>query len=152
MGSSPTRGTCETSQVLLPGVPGGFTRSSPVFAPLIFNKQHNLKGSSFLISKNIEQGLIYHMRHTAACFLKTNTTYTEVSYLEFHLCFILMISAMAVFFPFLALWRSGFAVLTLIFQFITLIRFGRVCNRVTDFNKPNSSSRTTGIRKFENIF
>ena len=32
VGSSPTRGTCETSQVLLAGVPGGFSWGSPVFA------------------------------------------------------------------------------------------------------------------------
>ena len=31
VGSSPTRGTCETSQVLLLGVSGGFSRGSPVF-------------------------------------------------------------------------------------------------------------------------
>ena len=31
--SSPALVTCETSQVLLAGVPGGFSRGSPVFAP-----------------------------------------------------------------------------------------------------------------------
>ena len=30
--SRPTRGTCETSQVLTAGVPGGFSRGFPVFA------------------------------------------------------------------------------------------------------------------------
>ena len=30
--SRPIRGTCETSQVLTAGVPGGFSRGSPVFA------------------------------------------------------------------------------------------------------------------------
>ena len=33
VGSSITLATCETSQVLLAGVPGGFSRGSPVFAP-----------------------------------------------------------------------------------------------------------------------
>ena len=33
--SSPALATCETSQVLLAGVPGGFSRGSPVFAPPI---------------------------------------------------------------------------------------------------------------------
>ena len=31
--SSPALATCETSQVLLAGVPGGFSRGTPVFAP-----------------------------------------------------------------------------------------------------------------------
>ena len=35
VGSSPALATCETSQVLLAGVPGGFSRGSPVFARLI---------------------------------------------------------------------------------------------------------------------
>ena len=33
VGSSPALATCETSQVLLAGVPGGFSRGSLVFAP-----------------------------------------------------------------------------------------------------------------------
>ena len=33
VGSSPVLATCETSQVLLAGVSGGFSRGSPVFAP-----------------------------------------------------------------------------------------------------------------------
>ena len=33
VGSSPALATCETSQVLLAGVPGVFSRGSPVFAP-----------------------------------------------------------------------------------------------------------------------
>ena len=33
VGSSPTPGTCETSQVLLGGVPGGFSRGAYFFAP-----------------------------------------------------------------------------------------------------------------------
>ena len=33
VGSSPALATCETSQVLLAGVSGGFSRDSPVFAP-----------------------------------------------------------------------------------------------------------------------
>ena len=33
VGSSPTQDTCETSQVLLAGVPVGFSQGSPVFAP-----------------------------------------------------------------------------------------------------------------------
>ena len=31
VGSSPTLATCETSQVLLVGVSGGFSRGSPIF-------------------------------------------------------------------------------------------------------------------------
>ena len=33
VGSSPALATCETSQVPLAGVSGGFSRGSPVFAP-----------------------------------------------------------------------------------------------------------------------
>ena len=33
VGSSPALATCETSQVLLAGVPGVFSRGTPVFAP-----------------------------------------------------------------------------------------------------------------------
>ena len=33
VGSSPALATCETSQVLLAGVSGGFSQGSPVFAP-----------------------------------------------------------------------------------------------------------------------
>ena len=33
VGSRPALATCETRQVLLAGVPGGFSRGSPVFAP-----------------------------------------------------------------------------------------------------------------------
>ena len=33
VGSIPTRGTCETSQVLLVGVSGGFSWGSPIFTP-----------------------------------------------------------------------------------------------------------------------
>ena len=33
VGSSPALATCKTSQVLLAGVPGGFSRGSPVSAP-----------------------------------------------------------------------------------------------------------------------
>ena len=33
VGSSPALATCETSQVLLAGVPGGFSQGSPVFTP-----------------------------------------------------------------------------------------------------------------------
>ena len=39
-GSSPTLATCETSQVLLAGVPGVFSRGSPVFAHLLFGPSH----------------------------------------------------------------------------------------------------------------
>ena len=40
VGSSPTLATCETSQVLLAGVPGGFSRGSPVFAHLLIGPSH----------------------------------------------------------------------------------------------------------------
>ena len=33
VGSCPALATCETSQVLLAGVSGGFSRGSPLFAP-----------------------------------------------------------------------------------------------------------------------
>ena len=33
VGSSPVLATCETSQFLLAGVPGGFPQGSPIFAP-----------------------------------------------------------------------------------------------------------------------
>ena len=33
VGSSPALALCETSQVLLAGVSGGFSRVSPIFAP-----------------------------------------------------------------------------------------------------------------------
>ena len=39
-GSSPALATCETSQVLLAGVPGGFSRGSPVFAHLLIGPSH----------------------------------------------------------------------------------------------------------------
>ena len=40
VGSSPALATCETSQVLLAGVPGGFSRGSPVFADLMIGPSH----------------------------------------------------------------------------------------------------------------
>ena len=40
VGSSPALDTCETSQVLLAGVPGGFSRGSPVFAHLLIGLSH----------------------------------------------------------------------------------------------------------------
>ena len=38
--SSPALATCETSQVLLAGVPGCFSRGSPVFAHLPIGLSH----------------------------------------------------------------------------------------------------------------
>ena len=38
--SSPTLSTCETSQVLLAGVPGGFSRGCPVFCHLLICSSH----------------------------------------------------------------------------------------------------------------
>ena len=43
VGSSPALATCETSQVLLAGVPDGFSRGSPVFAPPIISVSYELK-------------------------------------------------------------------------------------------------------------
>ena len=40
VGSSPALATCETSQVLLAGVPGGFSRGSPVFVHLLIGPSH----------------------------------------------------------------------------------------------------------------
>ena len=39
-GFEPALATCETSQVLLVGVPGGFSWSSPVFAHLLIGPSH----------------------------------------------------------------------------------------------------------------
>ena len=36
----PALATCKTSQVLLAGVPGGFSRGSPVFAHLLIGPSH----------------------------------------------------------------------------------------------------------------
>ena len=49
--SSPTRGTCDTSQVLLAGVPGVFfPRCSPIFAPpILIGPSHSLN--------NLERGV-----------------------------------------------------------------------------------------------
>ena len=40
VGSSPTLAKCETSQILLAGVPGGFSRGSPIFAPPMIDPSH----------------------------------------------------------------------------------------------------------------
>ena len=40
VGSRPALATCETSQVLLAGVPGGFSRGSPGFAHLLIGPSH----------------------------------------------------------------------------------------------------------------
>ena len=40
VGSSPALATCERSKVLLAGVPGGFSRDSPVFAHLLIGPSH----------------------------------------------------------------------------------------------------------------
>ena len=40
VGSSPALGTCETNQVLLADVPGGFSRGSPAFAHLLIGPSH----------------------------------------------------------------------------------------------------------------
>ena len=40
VGSSPALATCETSQVLLAGVSGDFSRASPVFAHLLIDLSH----------------------------------------------------------------------------------------------------------------
>ena len=40
VGSSPIRDTCETSQVLLAGVPGGFSWGSPIFVHLPIGLSH----------------------------------------------------------------------------------------------------------------
>ena len=40
LNSSPALATCETSHVLLAGVPGGFSRGSPVFANLLIGPSH----------------------------------------------------------------------------------------------------------------
>ena len=44
VGSSPALATCETSQVLPAGVPGGFPRGSPIFAqPINWPVSYELK-------------------------------------------------------------------------------------------------------------
>ena len=40
VGSSPTVALCETSQVLLAGVPGGFSQDSPIFAHQLIGPSH----------------------------------------------------------------------------------------------------------------
>ena len=40
VGSNPEWATCETSQVLLAGVPGVFSRGSPVFTQLLIGPSH----------------------------------------------------------------------------------------------------------------
>ena len=40
VGSSPALASCETGQVLLAGVPGGFSRGPPVFAHLLIGPSH----------------------------------------------------------------------------------------------------------------
>ena len=40
VGSSPALAKCETSQVLLAGCAGGFSRGSPVFAHLLIGPSH----------------------------------------------------------------------------------------------------------------
>ena len=40
VGSNPALATCETSQVLLAGVPRGFSRGPPVFAHLLIVPSH----------------------------------------------------------------------------------------------------------------
>ena len=40
VGSSPALATCKTSQILLAGVSGGFSRGSPVFAHLLVGPSH----------------------------------------------------------------------------------------------------------------
>ena len=40
VGSSPALATCETSQVLLAGMPGGFSGGPPVFAHLLIGPSH----------------------------------------------------------------------------------------------------------------
>ena len=56
MGSSSALATCETSQVLLAGVPGGFSRGSPVFAPpsdWSFSYELNIERDVKLIQKSV---------------------------------------------------------------------------------------------------
>ena len=50
VGSSPALATCETSQVLLAGVPGGFSQGSPVFVPP--TDLHTAKDSHIFSTKN----------------------------------------------------------------------------------------------------
>ena len=40
VGSSPALAKCETSQVLLSGVPGDFSRGSPILAQLLIGQSH----------------------------------------------------------------------------------------------------------------
>ena len=40
IGSSPVLATCQTSQVLLAGVSGGFSLGSPIFAHLLIGPSH----------------------------------------------------------------------------------------------------------------
>ena len=65
MGSSPALATCETSQVLLAGVPGGFSRGSTVFA-------HLLIGPSHMSCNNLERDVKLKKKCTIASVLIAN--------------------------------------------------------------------------------
>ena len=53
--SNPAPATCETSQVLLAGVPGGFSQGSPVFP-------HLLIGPSHMRRNNLERDLKLNLK------------------------------------------------------------------------------------------
>ena len=59
--SSPALATCETSQVLLAGVPGGFSRGSLVFAP------PTDWPVSYELKKNLERDVKVNQKHILVC-------------------------------------------------------------------------------------
>ena len=74
VGSSPALATCETSQILLAGVPGGFSRDSSVFAKLLIGPSHIIKffpplfsENLFLIAPFLIVAFLYHL-FTCICF------------------------------------------------------------------------------------
>ena len=80
VGSSPALATCETSQVLLAGLPGGFSRGSPVFAPptdwpisyelerdVKLNKKNNIIILSLII--HILPSFVVHENEMAQAFI-----------------------------------------------------------------------------------
>ena len=60
VGSSPALATCETRQVLIAGVPGGFSRGSPVFAYILIGPSHMSRNNlerDVKLKKNYERNV-----------------------------------------------------------------------------------------------
>ena len=60
VGSSPALATCETRQVLIAGVPGSFSRGSPVFAYILIGPSHMSRNNlerDVKLKKNYERNV-----------------------------------------------------------------------------------------------